>query len=131
MKWPGFIQIALLRFSFWLFKVQYIGKAKKILLSFQIGTTVCVCVRMYVCVCARACVCVRSLTVIFCFLSGSSGCEITQLYYLGYHMTISAESVPINEKKIQKPEFVGCLKRTRDVWKWAADLQIHYHQGKK
>lgn len=58
-------------------------------------------------------------------LLSSGGCEITQLYYLGHHMTVSADSFPQKLKKTKNNEYLLiCMglggEGVRYVWMWAA-----------
>lgn len=54
-----------------------------------------------------------AVTFSVCVLLSSGGCEITQLYYLGHHMTVSADSFPQKLKKKQTMNI--CL----FAWGWA------------
>lgn len=72
----------------------------KKILSFPKGTILSLVISLCVCVCFFY---LFPLLSPFPFvLLSSGGCEITQLYYLGHHMTVSADSFPQKLKKQQQ-----------------------------
>lgn len=78
----------------------------KKILSFPKGTILSLVISLCVCVFV-------SFAVNFsvCVLLSSGGCEITQLYYLGHHMTVSADSFPQKLKKKNNEYLLICMGR--------------------
>lgn len=79
----------------------------KKILSFPKGTILSLVISL--------CVCVFFLFPLlspfpFVLLS-SGGCEITQLYYLGHHMTVSADSFPQKLKNNNNEYLLICMGR--------------------